>query len=144
MTVYWVRGASSRAKVSGRPRPLEEWVDDLKALEAASGLEVFAEQPRAARGQSGPHHQGVPERQCVQPHEIDRPEDVVDTQRHNIEASENLGLASRYDDVDAQFLRGGREILLENLGGDNPIAVPPALGEEVESTALSGESRSSV
>jgi hypothetical protein len=76
--------------------------------------------------------------------EIDRRDDVVDVEQHQLVVGEQLHLPASETCIDAELSRGRDEVLLEDLERDDPGPGEPLLGEQLERRCLDGASAASV
>ena len=65
----------------------------------------------------------------MEPMNVDGPEQVIDTQRNQVEPSEQFDLSPRDPGVDSELPGGGYEVLLEHLVGDHARPGPAVMLE---------------
>src|SRR5208337_5567711 len=98
---------------------LEEWIDDLYAVEFLAELHIFRQQDAAAGLPGHAEDEGIPIREAVQAMDVDGCEDVADRRLGDVEARIYLDFLSGKHRVKAEFPRSVHEVLLEHLEGND-------------------------
>jgi len=91
---------------------LQEWIDDLDAVEFLAVLHVFGQYSAATALPGRVEHQRIPVRDPVQPVEVDCRENIRGDRLDNFEARIGLDLLPSQPGIETELPRGVHEIFL--------------------------------
>jgi hypothetical protein len=111
-------------------------ITDDKTVESPPILQVLGQQRRAASAPSGLYQQRVPERDLVKAMNVNRTQQVIDRDQHDLKLCEELDFVARSGGGNLQLLRRCREVLLEHLGGYERVAIGLARFDQRERDGL--------
>jgi hypothetical protein len=118
------------------PKPLKEWVYDVKAIDLSRFLHVFRENYATASLFGGPQDQGIPEPKPVEPVQVDSGQNVGDLGCSDIKLSQQFDFAASDARINVEFASDSDEILLEHLQRHDAGARTPVLSNQVEGASL--------